>query len=111
MRDVQKIILFYNEWFHYLQPKFKTIHVARDVERICHSGLLNGYFRTIKELQSKGELDEFDEELKYGTTGNETHNELDSQSNTNEEMRQQIEQNKFEAQQRLLSRLQQQQQQ
>lgn len=96
---------FYDEWFHYLQPKYQTLDVAKEVEHICRSTTMHSYYAKIVSMASEGQLGAFDEEVQYLIKLDNANNVENTETALSPEMLQQIERNKFEAQQRLLSRL------
>jgi hypothetical protein len=110
-QDLETVLQFYNEWLHHLQPKYSPEVVALQVERECKTRVMRAYFNRVKALES---ADEFDETELYSLPKEQNQNDnepinLPSQATNTaeitEEMRRRIELNKFEAQQRLLRRM------
>ena len=111
-QDLETVLEFYNEWLHHLQPKYSPEVVAQQVERECKSRVMRAYLGRVKALESG---DEFDETVHYALPkqSNEGEPAAEQQQTSpiapeiTEEMRRRIEQNKFDAQQRLLRRMEQ----
>lgn len=111
-QDSEVVLEFYNEWLHHLQPKYSPEVVAQQVERECKSRVMRAYLSRVKALESG---DDFDETVHYALPKQQDEGEPaaeQQQTSLNEpeiteEMRRKIEQNKFDAQQRLLRRMEQ----